>query len=390
MTDADRRLDDPELLPRIGWTLAALAVYRLGTTLPLPGGHARAFSALLAGPRGGALRWIDDFSGGGLASLSVLSLGVLPYLNALLVVRLFRGPRKPGRETRLLTLALAALQAAGLTLLLARPGRGFDALPALTLTAGALFAAWLSEWISENGLGNGVALLVLTGLAGRLPASAWRLGALVRREQMSMASALAILAALVAALASAVWLETAQRTLSVQYAKRVVGRRMMGGNSTALPLKVDQHGVSAVIFAASATAWILALWDPGPWAGGVVCAALLLLLTAALGADSHDAERLAEEMKRSGGFLPGVRAGEPTAERLRWQIRRLTPGGALLAAGIVALPGLLKGALGLPYFFDGTALLIAVGVALDTMGRVEARRMMRGYESVLRRQGRRG
>jgi len=392
----------PELRKRIGFVLGAIAVFRVGATIPIPGVNSDAIRAIFNAQSGSLLGFLNTFSGGALGRFSIFSMGVMPYINASIIVSLLQGAhvfpvldrlakegelgrRKLNSYTRYLTLLLAMFQSFGLTLAITKmPAPGnvpvvmnpdwmFYCVTVLTLTAGTIFVMWLGEQMTE----------------------------LVRLEEMGLITAAAIVAALIAVIVSVVWVETAQRKIPVQYAKRVVGRKMYGGSQSYLPLKVDQSGVIAVIFAVSLLAVpmtiaqffpqsvmgqrVLEIMNQGSWIYDLFYAGLIIFFCYFYNSVSINPVDLAENMKKSGGFIPGIRPGEPTAKHIEWVLERITLGGALFVALIAVMPDVLKRNFSVPFFFGGTSLLICVGVALDTMGQVEAHLIMRHYEGFLKK-----
>ncbi|MBI3565556.1 MAG: preprotein translocase subunit SecY [Elusimicrobia bacterium] len=422
--------DVPDLRKRIGFSLGALALFRVGASIPIPGVNGDAIRAIFNAQSGSLLGFLNTFSGGALGRFSIFSMGVMPYINASIIVSLLQGAhvfpvldrlakegelgrRKLNNYTRYLTLFLAIFQSFGLTLAITKmpvpggipvvpnPDWFFYCITVLTLTAGTIFVMWLGEQITEMGIGNGVSLSIFAGIVERIPTGAMSLFELVRLEEIGLFTALAIVAALVAVIVSVVWVETAQRKIPVQYAKRVVGRRMYGGAQSYLPLKVDQSGVIAVIFAVSLlavpmtiaqffpqTGWgqqVMEIMNRGNWAYDAVYAALIIFFCYFYNSVSINPEDLAENLKKSGGFIPGIRPGEPTAKYIEWVLERITLGGALFVAAIAVLPDVLRRNFSVPFFFGGTSLLIVVGVALDTMGQIEAQMIMRHYEGFLKK-----
>jgi len=422
--------DVPDLRKRIGFSLGALALFRVGASIPIPGVNGDAIKAIFNAQSGSLLSFLNMFSGGALGRFSIFSMGVMPYINASIIVSLLQGAhvfpvldrlakegelgrRKLNNYTRYLTLFLAIFQSFGLTLAISKmpvpgnipvvsnPDWYFYCVTVLTLTAGTIFVMWLGEQITEIGIGNGVSLIIFAGIVDRLPSGAMSLFELVRLEEIGLFTALAIVAALIAVTISVVWVETAQRKIPVQYAKRIVGRRMMGGAQSYLPLKVDQSGVIAVIFAVSLlavpmtvaqffpqTGWgqrVMEIMNRGNWAYDAVYAALIVFFCYFYNSVSINPEDLAENLKKSGGFIPGIRPGEPTAKYIEWVLERITLGGALFVAAIAVLPDILRRNFNVPFFFGGTSLLIVVGVALDTMGQIEAHLIMRHYEGFLKK-----
>ncbi len=422
--------DVPELRKRVLFTLGAIAVFRVGAAIPIPGVNGDAIRAIFNAQQSSLLGFLNTFSGGALGRFSIFSMGVVPYINASIIMSLLQGAhvipaldrlakdgelgrRKLNSYTRYLTLFLAVFQSFGLTIAITKmqaPGGAptvvdptwvFYCVTVLTMTAGTIFVMWLGEQMTEQGIGNGVSLLIFTGIVERIPTASWSLFELVRLEEINLFAAIAIVAALAAVIISVVWVETAQRQIPVQYAKRMVGRKMYGGSQSYLPLKVDQSGVIAVIFALSLLSvpvtiatfmpnaqnseGIMRFFRGGNWVYDGVYAALIIFFCYFYNSVSINPVDLAENMKKSGGFIPGIRPGEPTAKHIEWILERITLGGALFVAAIAVMPDVMKREFSVPFFFGGTSLLIAVGVALDTMGQLEAHLIMRHYEGFLRK-----
>ena len=420
----------PELRKRVLFTLGAIAVFRIGAAIPIPGVNAEAIRAIFNAQQSSLLGFLNTFSGGALGRFSIFSMGVVPYINASIIMSLLQGAhvlpfldrlakdgelgrRKLNSYTRYLTLFLAVFQSFGLTIAITKmqapgglatvsdPTWMFYCVTVLTMTAGTIFVMWLGEQMTEQGIGNGVSLLIFTGIVERIPAAAWSLFELVRLEEINLFAALAIIAALAAVIVSVVWVETAQRKIPVQYAKRMVGRKMYGGSQSYLPLKVDQSGVIAVIFALSLlsvpvtiatfmpeserSGSFMRFFQGGNWWYDAIYAGLIIFFCYFYNSVSINPVDLAENMKKSGGFIPGIRPGEPTAKHIEWILERITLGGALFVAAIAVMPDIMKREFSVPFFFGGTSLLIAVGVALDTMGQLEAHLIMRHYEGFLKK-----
>lgn len=420
----------PELRKRVLFTLGAIAVFRIGASIPIPGVNGDAIRAIFNAQQSSLLGFLNTFSGGALGRFSIFSMGVVPYINASIIMSLLQGAhvlpfldrlakdgelgrRKMNSYTRYLTLFLAVFQSFGLTIAITKmqapggmptvtdPTWMFYCVTVLTMTAGTIFVMWLGEQITEQGIGNGVSLLIFTGIVERLPAAGYSLFELVRLEEINLFSAIAIVAALAAVIVVVVWVETAQRKIPVQYAKRMVGRKMYGGSQSYLPLKVDQSGVIAVIFAlsllsvpvtiatfmpnASSAEGVMRFFQGGNYVYDAVYAALIIFFCYFYNSVSINPVDLAENMKKSGGFIPGIRPGEPTAKHIEWILERITLGGALFVAVIAIMPDIMKREFSVPFFFGGTSLLIAVGVALDTMGQLEAHLIMRHYEGFLKK-----
>ncbi|MBI4348928.1 MAG: preprotein translocase subunit SecY [Elusimicrobia bacterium] len=420
----------PDLRRRVGFTLLALAVYRVGAAIPIPGINGEALRAVFEAHAGGLLGFLNIFSGGALGRFSIFSMGVMPYINSSIIISLLQGAhvipyldrlhkegelgrRKLNQLTRYLTLFLAAFQSFGLTVamtkmptpggmpIVSNPTPFFYFVTVLTLTAGTIFIMWLGEQMTESGIGNGISLIIFAGIIEGIPSSILAVIQLVQAEELGLFAALILAAVVLAVLLSVVEVETAQRKIPVQYAKRMVGRKMYGGASSFLPLKVDQSGVIAVIFAVSLLAvpvTIVQFTPDAPWAQKImdftsssnwmyqlIYAALIVFFCYFYNSVSINPNDLAENMKKSGGFIPGIRPGEPTAKHIEWILERITLGGAMFVAVIAVLPDYLQSQLNAPFYLGGTSLLIAVGVALDTMGQLEAHLIMRHYEGFLKK-----
>jgi len=414
-----------DLKKRIFFVLGALAVYRLGATIPIPGINTAALQAIFAAQKGSLLGFLDIFSGGALSNFSIFSMGVMPYINASIIMSLVQGAHifpvldrlqkegESGRKkitqfTRLFTLFLAAFQSLGLTIALTKmqagggptivtnPTLGFYFVTVLTLVTGTIFVMWLGEQITERGIGNGISLIIFAGIVSALPSAVMNMIQLVQIDEISLLSAILILAAVLSIVGFVIWVETAQRKIPVQYAQRMVGRKMYGGASTFLPLKVDQSGVIAVIFAVSllSVPYTIGSFNPNaPWAQKLMAlmnhssityqlcyVALIIFFCYFYNSVSINPKDLADNMKKWGGFIPGIRPGEPTAAHIEWVLNRITLGGALFVSLIAVLPDYLRAKFNVPFYFGGTSLLIVVGVALDTIAQTEAHLVMRNYE----------
>lgn len=425
----------PELKRRIFFAVAVIAAYRIGATIPVPGVNAEALRAFFSAQQNTLLGFLNIFSGGAMGRLAIFAMGVGPYINASIIMSLLQGAHvipyldrlakegEQGRKrmnqiTRYLTLILGCLQSLGLTLTISKmtapgglpivinPSAGWIALTVLTLTTGSVFVMWLGEQITERGIGNGVSLIIFSGIVDRLPGAIMDLARLVRIEEMSLFMAMGLVVFVIAVIGLVVWVETAQRKIPVQYAKRVVGRRMYGGASTYLPLKVDQSGVIAVIFAVSLlavpmtvaaffphSAWaarIAQMEQRGSWIYELVYAGLIIFFCYFYNSVSFNPTDLADNLRKWGGFIPGIRPGEATALHIQKILERITLGGALFVAAIAVLPDVLRRAINAPFFFGGTALLIVVGVALDTIVQIQSHLIMRHYDGFLKGGGFKG
>ncbi|OGS46648.1 MAG: preprotein translocase subunit SecY [Elusimicrobia bacterium RIFOXYD2_FULL_34_15] len=419
----------PELKRRVLFTLVIMVAYRIGVAIPIPGIDISAFKAFFAAQSNTLFGFMDMFSGGALSQLSIFTLGIMPYINASIIFSLLQatipyleklskegetGRKKINQWTRYATLILAAIQATGLTLFMimpmkapdgtsvvSNPGMPFVFITVLTMITGTIFIMWLGEQLTENGIGNGISLIIFAGIVDRLPSAVKNLFVLIKSHEMSLFTGILILAAVFAITALVVWVETGQRKIPVQYAKRVVGRKMYGGQSTFLPIKVDQSGVIAVIFAVSLMSIPMTLaqfsgksefikkfvdwWMRGNILYEVLYAALIVFFCYFYNAITLNPKDIAENMKKWGGFIPGIRPGEPTENYIKWILARITLGGAIFVAFIAILPDYLRKFVNVPFFFGGTALLIVVGVALDTISQIESHLIMRHYDGFLKK-----
>jgi len=422
-----------DLRKRVLFTLMILAVYRVGASIPTPGVDAGALSALFKGLAGRTIfGFLDIFSGGALRRLSIFSLGVMPYINASIIMSLLQtvfpylerltkegefGRRKLTQITRYLTLLLAAVQSFGLTFwmqslktpagisIVRHPGLSFQLLTMLTLTTGSVLAMWLGEQISDKGVGNGISLIIFAGIVARLPSALKNVFVLLKTEEMTLFSVMALFAVAIGLVALVVWVEQAQRKVPVQYAKRVIGRKMYGGQSTFLPLKVDQSGVIAVIFASSVMMFpqtiaqlfpglplmskLQQFFLPQKWLYQILYAGLIIFFCYFYTAITFNPTDIADNMKKWGGFVPGIRPGQATATYIDNIITRLTLVGAIFIVFIAIFPyypiSWLNAPTRLAYIFGGTSVLIMVGVALDTIGQLESHLIMRHYDGFMKK-----
>ncbi|MFH1620090.1 MAG: preprotein translocase subunit SecY [bacterium] len=414
-----------DLRNRVLFVLGALALFRAGATIPIPGINGEALKSIFDAQRNSMLGFLDIFSGGALSRFSIFSMGVMPYINASIIMSLLQGAhvipyldrlskegelgrKKVNQITRYFTLFLAAFQSFGLTMAISKmptpgnipvvinPTAAFYFMTVLTLTAGTILVMWIGEQITERGIGNGISLIIFAGIVQGFLGAVMDMVKLVQIEEMNLLAAMLITALVVVIVGLVVWVQTAQRKIPVQYAQRMVGRKMYGGQSTFLPLKVDQSGVIAVIFAVSllsvpltivqfnpGAAWaqkVLSVLSPSHFLYQLTYVALIIFFCYFYNSVSINPKDLAENMKKWGGFIPGIRPGEPTAARIEWILNRITLAGALFVAAIAVLPDYLRQQMNVPFYFGGTALLIVVGVALDTVGQLEAHLIMRNYE----------
>jgi len=425
-------LQVPELRRRIFFTGLLLVVYRVGAHIPTPGVDATALAAFFAQAGGTLFGLADLFSGGALRRLSIFALGIMPYISASIIFQLLavvipqleklqkegeQGRKRINQYTRYATVALAAIQAMGIAFglesmrspsglaVIPVPGWSFRVLSTITLTAGTIFIMWVGEQITERGIGNGISLIIFAGIVVRAPEGVEGLVRLVRVGEMNALVVLALLVLMVAVTAGVIVMTLAQRRIPVQYAKRVVGRRVYGGASTHIPLRVNTAGVIPVIFASSIIALpaTLSQFVKHPWAetvrdalafGGfwytLLYAAGIIFFTYFYTAIIFTPADVAENMKKYGGFIPGIRPGQKTAEFIERVLDRITLVGALYLAGISLLPEILIVHMNVPFYFGGTSLLIVVGVALDTVQQIESHLLMRHYEGFLKKGRMRG
>lgn len=413
-----------DLRKKLVFTALMLVVYRLGSFVPAPGVDPAGLANLFR-QGGNVFGLLDLFAGGNLSRFTVFALGVNPYITASIIVQLLtvvipkleemakegvEGRKKLAQWTRYGTVLLAIVQAYGTYLLISRsgltdgataivnPGPLTTLLIITTLTAGSMFLMWLGEIISEYGIGNGISLIIFFGIVARLPAAAIQIFQSIGTGGINLLSVIGFLVIAVLVIAGVIMIQEGQRRVPVQYAKRVVGRKLYGGASTNIPLRVNQAGVIPVIFASSVLALPITLLSYFPKAQGVARAIgygtfwysfieviLIIFFTYFYTAISFNPMQVADNMKKYGGFIPGMRPGRPTAEYLERVLARITFVGALFLAAIAVLPGILTGVFRMrAFYFGGTSLLIMVGVALDTMRQIEAHLLMRHYEGFIK------
>ena len=416
----------PELKRRVLFTCALLIVYRIGAHVPTPGIDAHALALFFQRQAGNLLGFFDLFSGGALRRLSVFALGIMPYISASIILQLLavvvpaleklqkegeQGRKKITQYTRYGTVLLAAIQAMGIAVglesmqisgapVVPNPGWPFRLMTTVTLTGGTMFIMWLGEQISERGIGNGISLLIFAGIIVRMPEAIFASWTLITQGELNPLVFLALLAVMVAVVAGVIVMTLGQRRIPVQYAKRVVGRRVYGGQSTHIPLRVNTAGVIPVIFASSIIAFpaTITQFIKHPWAqavstwlrfGGIpytmIYAGGIIFFTYFYTAIIFNPTDVADNMKKYGGYIPGIRPGSKTAEFIERILDRITLVGALYLAGISILPEILITQMNVPFYFGGTSLLIVVGVALDTVQQVESHLLMRHYEGFLKK-----
>ncbi|NLO89554.1 MAG: preprotein translocase subunit SecY [Clostridia bacterium] len=410
-----------DLRAKVLFTVAMFIVFRIGAHVPVPGINADQLKELLQ--TGTLFGFFDVISGGAFKKFSVFAMGVVPYINASIIMQLLtvivpslerlskegeEGRKKLTQYTRYGTVILSFIQALGMSFYLTRtPGVLSEvsvasiAVIVISLTAGTIFLMWLGELITEYGIGNGISLLIFAGIVSRLPAGLYTLWEYLKAGTTNYATVLLFLVIAVVIIAGIVALQEGQRKIPVQYAKRVVGRRVYGGQSTHIPLKVNQAGVIPVIFAMSIllfpttiSAWfptnpiartINNIFDPRSVPYMVMYALLIIFFTYFYTAVTFNPQDVADNLKKYGGFIPGLRPGRPTAEYIDRIMTRITLAGAVSLAFIALLPNFIMGLTGLNIYFGGTSLLIVVGVALDTMKQLESHLLMRNYQGFMKK-----
>jgi preprotein translocase subunit SecY len=417
----------PELKKRILFTLGLLAVYRVGAHIPTPGIDSQALAAFFQQTQGTLLGFFDMFSGGALSRLTIFALGIMPYISASIILELLtvvvpyleklkkegeQGRKKITQYARYGTIVLSAVQGLGISLglesmqsptgalVVPDPGWSFRLMTVLTLTAGTAFIMWLGEQITERGIGNGISLIIFAGIVARLPSAIVNTFRLMETGELNLLLMIFLLGLMLAVIAAIVFMEAGHRKIPIQYAKRVVGRRMYGGQSTHLPLKLNTSGVIPPIFASSIISFPLtiATFTHHPWLEWVSTALapatplytlanviMIFFFCYFYTAIIFNPMDVAENMKKYGGFIPGMRPGKRTAEYIDRTLTRLTFVGAIYLSFVVILPDYMIRYLNVPFYFGGTGLLIVVGVAMDTMQQIESHLVMRHYESFLKK-----
>ncbi len=413
----------PELRKRILFTLALLAVYRVGVFVTTPGVNRAAMKDVIKAGSGGFLGLFNMFSGGALEQLSIFALGIMPYISASIILQLLTvvvpalerlqkegqaGQKKINQYTRYGTIILSMVQGFFIAQWLEKqvgangvgvvvdPGLSFKLITMVSLTTGTAFIMWLGEQITERGIGNGISLIIFAGIVAGFPAAVIRL---LEKSQgggdLTAFDLFTILAIVVGVIAAVIFFERGQRKIPVQYAKRVVGRKMFGGQSTHLPLKINVAGVIPPIFASSIllfpaqlagfvqVGWMQKIADalqPGDWRYNVLYVGLIVFFCYFYTAVTFNPVDVADNMKKYGGFIPGIRPGKKTAEYIDRVLTRLTFGGALYISAVCILPQFMQQRYKVPFSFGGTGLLIVVGVALDTVQQIESHLITRNYE----------
>ncbi|WP_446008772.1 preprotein translocase subunit SecY [Candidatus Electrothrix sp.] len=416
----------PELRKRVVFTLLMLLVYRMGVQIPTPGINGDALTAFFEQYSGTLFGMFNMFSGGALENFSVFALGIMPYISASIIIQLLTvvipqleelkkegeaGRRKITQYTRYGTVGLALIQGffiasgleamtgpSGVPIVIAG-GLQFKLMTVLTLTAGTSFIMWLGEQMTERGIGNGISLIIYAGIIARMPAAIGKSIQMVSSGDIPIIIVPVMLAMMFGVIAVIVYFETAQRRIPIQYAKRVVGRKVYGGQASHLPLKINISGVIPPIFASSimmfpATIgtfiqieWIQkasASLSPGTVYYYILYVAMIIFFCFFYTAVTFNPDEVAENLKKNGGFVPGIRPGKKSAEFIDKVLTRITVVGALYLAIVCVLPTILVSNFNVPFYFGGTALLIVVGVAIDTISKIESHLVMRNYEGFMK------
>jgi preprotein translocase subunit SecY len=419
-----------DLKKRIWFTLGALIVYRLGTYIPIPGIDAAELARFAAQNSSGILGWVNGLAGGALGRMAIFALNIMPYISASIIIQLLtavsphleqlkkegeQGRKKINQYTRYGTVVLAALQSYGIAIglegqagLVTDPGLFFRASTVITLTGGTVFLMWLGEQITARGIGNGISLIIFAGIVAGLPHGIAAMLELGRTGQLSTFVILGIIVMALLVIAFIVFMERAQRRLLIQYPKRQVGNKMFQGDSSHMPLKLNTSGVIPPIFASSLLLLPITVANftrgQGPdWLNALTAALghgqpLFLVLYAALiiffaffyTSIMFNPKETADNLKKYGGFIPGIRPGERTAEYIDYVLTRITVIGALYLTLVCLLPEFLVGYTGVPFYFGGTSLLIVVSVTMDTVAQVQGHLMAQQYEGLVKRAKLRG
>ncbi|MFT5700599.1 MAG: preprotein translocase subunit SecY [Desulforhopalus sp.] len=416
----------PELRRRVLFTLIMLAVYRMGVQIPTPGINGEALSAFFTQNAGTLFGMFNMFSGGALENFSIFALGIMPYISASIIIQLLTvvipqlealkkdgeaGNRKITQYTRYGTVVLSVIQGTfiatglqGMTgpggeAIVLTPGIEFKLMTMLTLTSGTAFIMWLGEQMTERGIGNGISLIIFAGIVARGPAAIVNSIQLVQAGEIAMFFVPFLVLFMLLVVAVIVFFETSQRRIPIQYAKRVVGRKVYGGQSSHLPLKINVSGVIPPIFASSIMMFpatigsfiqidwvqkVSAAMSPGTIYYYICYIAMIVFFCFFYTAVTFKPDDVAENLKKNGGFIPGIRPGKKTAEFIDRVLTRLTVVGAIYLSAVCVLPSVLISQFNIPFFFGGTALLIVVGVGIDTISQIESHLHMRNYEGFMK------
>ncbi len=416
----------PELRKRVMFTLFMLFVYRMGVQIPTPGINGEALAAFFQQNAGTLFGMFNMFSGGALKNFSIFALGIMPYISASIIIQLLTvvipqlealskegeaGRRKITQYTRYSTVALSIIQgffiATGLegmsgpggAAIVLVPGLQFKLMTVLTLTTGTAFIMWLGEQMTERGVGNGISLIIFAGIVARMPAAIGNSIQLIKAGEIAVVFVPIMMILMFLVVYFIVFVETAQRRVPIQYAKRVVGRKVYGGQSSHLPLKLNISGVIPPIFASSIMMFpatigsfikidwvqqVSAMLSPGTVFYYILYVAMLVFFCFFYTAVTFKPDDVAENLKKNGGFIPGIRPGKKTAEFIDFVLTRITVIGAIYLSAVCVMPTLLINKFNVPFYFGGTALLIVVGVAIDTISQIESHLVMRNYDGFMK------
>ncbi|MDQ6951240.1 MAG: preprotein translocase subunit SecY [Mariprofundales bacterium] len=419
----------PELKKRILFTLGMLVVYRLGAHIPVPGIDASILAQFFNQAHGSLLGLFDMFSGGALSRLTIFALGIMPYISAAIIIQLMTvvsptleqlkkegeaGRRKITQYTRYGTVGLALFQGFGMAIglesfsvnghpVVLDPGMDFRLMTVVTLVTGTVFLMWVGEQITERGIGNGISLIIFSGIVAGLPRAIGSTLELARTGEYSPFTVLALFTVAIAVTGAVVWFERAQRRVTIQYAKRQVGNRMYGGKASFLPLKINTAGVIPPIFASSlillpatfaqftkgvdGMAWmgnLAAVMAPGQWLYMALFTLFIVFFCFFYTAIVFNPKETADNLKKNGAFIPGIRPGQRTSDYLDFVLSRITVVGAAYVTLVCLLPQYLISELSVPFYFGGTSLLIVVVVTMDTMAQIQSHLMSHQYEGLMK------
>lgn len=426
-------LGQSSLAKRLGWTFLLLCCYRIGVHVPIPGVDAAALAAYFKSLSGTLFDMFDMFSGGGLSNVSVFALGVMPYISASIIMQLLQvvspdikrmakeegqaGRRKITQYTRYLTVLITLVQGLFISIglesmtspdgtpIVLNAGWHFRMVTMATFTAGSMLVMWLGEQITERGIGNGISLIIFCGIVVGIPRGIMQSMDLIKSGSMSIFLAVIIVLLMAAVLTAIVFVERAQRRIPISYAKRQIGRKMFGGQNTHLPLRVNTAGVIPPIFASSlllfpatvgqfsTNEYVRMVTDsfaPHGVLYNVLYVVLIFFFCYFYTAIIIDPKDMAENLKKNGGFVPGIRPGERTQEYIDTVLSRLTLSGAVYISAISLLPMLMIAKFNVPFYFGGTSLLILVGVAMDFMNQVESHMISTQYQGLMNKAARKG
>ena len=416
----------PELRRRIFFTLGMLAVYRVGCHIPTPGIDSQVLAQFFAGTEGTLVGLVSAFTGGALERMTIFALGIMPYISASIILQLLtvvfepvqrlskdgeQGRKTITRWTRYGTVVLSVIQGAGIAIglqtmrgpagepVVTHPGIGFILLTIITLTAGTAFIMWIGEQVTERGIGNGISLIIFAGIVANMPSAIVNSVRLIKTGAIGPLVLLLIVAAMVVVIWAIIFMERAQRRIPIHHAKRVVGMKTYGGQSSHLPLKLNMAGVIPPIFASSIIMFpatiaslveipwvrtVAGMMTPSNWFYNVLFVAFIIFFCYFYTAVTFNPIDVAENVKRQGGYVPGIRPGSETADYLDMVLGRLTFAGAIYISAVCVLPTILISKFNVPFYFGGTSLLIVVGVGLDTAAQIEAHLISRSYEGFMK------